>query len=285
MVRFLDGKLVKAERQKALELAVAKLDFVPTLAIIQVGNRPDSNSYIEQKKKFGEDIGVKVEHIKFPEEVDEHEIISKIKLLNEDKSIQGIIVQIPMPVHIDRDLVIDAVDPKKDVDGLTATSLKYLFEGREGGFTPATTLGIISILKYYNIALEGKRVVLLGRSSLVGKPTMLALLNENSTVTICHSHTENLKEITQGADILIVAIGKPRFITHEYVSRGQIVIDVGINTIDHKLEGEVAGKKLVGDVDCAEVEDIVDAITPVPGGVGQMTVVSLFENLLKACKV
>ena len=288
MAQLLDGRIIKAERKEKLKADIARLGFVPALAIIQVGKREDSSAYIEQKKAFGKEVGARVEHITFPENADEDDIVLKIKELNGDKSIRGIIVQIPLPVSIDRDFVIDSIDPKKDVDGLTATSLKYLYEGREGGFIPATTLGILTLLEYYNIPLEGRKVTLLGRSSLVGKPTMLALLNENATVTVCHSLTQNLKDHTRTADILIVAIGRPKFVDHEYVSGGQIVIDIGINAVDRKLDEEIepAGKKpgasLVGDVDFDDVEELAGAITPVPGGVGQMTVVSLFENLLKA---
>ncbi|MCR4334487.1 MAG: bifunctional 5,10-methylenetetrahydrofolate dehydrogenase/5,10-methenyltetrahydrofolate cyclohydrolase [Patescibacteria group bacterium] len=275
MSKILDGKVIKMERKEKFREAFAELGFVSTLAIIQIGNREDSNSYIASKKKFGTEIGVKVEHIIFPENVHENEIIAKITELNDDKNVNGIIVQLPMPVSIDKDKVIDSINPKKDVDGLTSTSLKYLYEGKEGGFVPATTLGILNLLDYYKIPLEGKKVTIVGRSSLVGKPTMLALLNEDATVTICHSKTLNLKEHTQNADILIVAIGRAKFINHEFVSSGQIVIDVGTNMVDGKI---------VGDVDFDEVFDIVEAITPVPGGVGQMTVLSLFENVLKSCK-
>lgn len=271
MAKILDGKIIKAEGKEKLKKAFVELDFVPTLAIIQVGNRDDSNSYIASKKKFGEEIGVKVLHIVFDENVHENEIITKIKELNDDKNINGIIVQIPLPVHIDKDKIINTINPGKDVDGLTSTSR----------FISATTLGIISLLNYYKIPLEGKKVTIVGRSSLVGKPTMLALLNEDATVTICHSKTENLKEHTQNADILIVAIGRPKFINHEFVSSGQIIIDVGTNIVDLPAQ---AGKKIVGDVDFDDVSDIVSAITPVPGGVGQMTVLSLFENVLKSCK-
>ena len=276
MAKILDGKIIKTEGKEKLKKAFAELSFIPTLAIIQVGNHEDSNSYIASKKKFAEEIGVKVLHITFLENVHENEIIAKIKELNDDENINGIIVQLPMSVQIDKDKVIDTINPEKDVDGLTSASLKYLYEGKEGRFVPATTLGIINLLNYYKIPLEGKKVTIVGRSSLVGKPTMLALLNENATVTVCHSRTENLKKHTQSADILIVAIGRSKFINHEFVSTGQIVIDVGTN---------IVGKKIIGDVDFDDVSDIVSAITPVPGGVGQMTVLSLFENVLKSCKM
>ena len=273
MPTILDGRPIKEERRETLKTAVASLGFIPTLAIIQVGKREDSTAYITQKKTFGKEIGVNVEHDLFPENADQDDIVAKIKEYNENKNIHGIIVQMPLPIHIDRGFVVDAIDPKKDVDGLTAPNLKYLFEGREGGFMPATSRGIISLLEYYDISLEGKKVTIVGRSSLVGKPTLLALLNENATVTVCHSQTQNLKDHTQSADILIVAIGKPKFITHEYVSAKQVVVDVGINMVEGKM---------VGDVDFDAVADIVGAISPVPGGAGQMTVVSLYENLLKA---
>ncbi len=273
MPHLLSGRIIKQERKKALQEAVKALGFAPTLAIIQVGKREDSSAYIAGKKQFASEIGAQTEHISFPENAHQDDIIAKIAELNTDKTIHGIIVQIPLPAHIDRDAVIDTINPKKDVDGLTAVNVKYLFEGKEGGFVPATTLGILELLEYYSIPLEGKKVTIVGRSSLVGKPTLLALINENATVTICHRHTADLKEHTKAADILIVAIGKPNFITADFVSPGQVIIDVGINLIDGKM---------TGDVDTASVEKVVAAITPVPGGIGQMTVVALFENLLQA---
>ncbi|MEK9184853.1 MAG: tetrahydrofolate dehydrogenase/cyclohydrolase catalytic domain-containing protein, partial [Patescibacteria group bacterium] len=240
MTKILDGKIIKAEGKEKLKKVFAELGFVPILAIIQVGNRDDSNSYIASKKKFGEEVGVKVLHIIFPENVQENEIVTKIKELNNDKNINGIIVQIPLPAQIDKDKVINTINPEKDVDGLTSASR----------FIPATTLGIINLLNYYKISLESKKVTIIGRSSLVGKPTMLALLNKNATITVCHSKTENLKEHTQNADILIVAIGRAKFINHKYVSAGQIVIDVGSNIVETKI---------VGDVDFDDVFDIVSA--------------------------
>lgn len=284
MATVLDGRVIKEARKEKLKAAIIDAGVTPGLAIIQIGSREDSNAYILQKKNFATEIGAKVEHVQFPEHSHEHDIIAKITELNQNPAIHGIIVQIPLPAELDQDRITNAIDPKKDIDGMTARSLKCLYEGREDGFVPATTLGILTLLEYYKISLEGKRVTLIGRSSLVGKPTALALLNENATVTVCHSLTQNLAQHTQSAEILIVAIGKPQFINHEYVSPGQVVIDVGINMIDHKLQEEIdtGDKKLVGDVDYYAVEDIVGAITPVPGGVGQMTVLSLYENLLKA---
>ncbi len=276
--KILDGKIVRDKIAEKLKAEISRLSSKPKLAIIQVGDLPQSNTYIRQKILFGQKIGALVDHLKLNENITQKELISKLLTLNSNQSVHGLIVQLPIPKHLDKDKLIDAIDPAKDVDGQTATNIKMLFEGSPAGYIPATTKGILTLLDFYKITVGGKKVTVVGRSSLVGKPTALALLNLNATVTVCHSQTKNLKLETRNADILIVATGKPNLITAEHVSPGQVVIDVGINVLANSQ------KNLVGDVKFDEVAKIVDAITPVPGGIGPMTVASLFENLLKAYK-
>jgi methylenetetrahydrofolate dehydrogenase (NADP+)/methenyltetrahydrofolate cyclohydrolase len=253
------------------------------LVIIQVGDKAESNTYIKQKKLFGEKIGAKVVHMQFPETVTQHVVTAEIDRLNQDQNVTGIIVQLPLPVHLHAQPIIDAIEPKKDVDGLTATNTKKLMYG-EKGIVPATTRGIISLLKENNISIAGKKVVIIGRSNLVGKPTALAMLNENATVTVCHKHTQNIQAESKQADILIVAAGAPKLVTTEYTNPQQVIIDVGITSEQYTNEKGELVKKIIGDVDFDAVQDKVAAITPVPGGVGPMTVVSLFENLVEAAE-
>jgi len=274
-MKILDGKLVREEGIEALKKSISELSFVPCLAIIQVGNRPDSDAFIRAKKSFAKKIGVNEIHIQIPENIKQGELIDIVKKYNEDKDVQGIIVQLPLPIHLNSEAILNAIDSKKDVDGLTPINMKRLLDGHDEAIIPATTRGIRQLLKYYNIELFGKKVVVVGRSTLVGKPIALMCVNENATVTICHSKTSNLKEETKSADIIIVAVGKPNLIDKEYVKAGQIIIDVGIS--------RQMDNTLIGDVNFNEVKDIVEMITPVPGGVGQMTVFSLFENLLDLC--
>ncbi len=274
-MQLLDGKLVREARLPLLLQKIKELSFVPTLVIIQVGNREDSTAFIKAKKSFAQKIGIKEIHLAFPENISQSELISEIKKQSEDTNVHGIIVQLPLPPHIDPLEVIEAIDPKKDVDGLTSFNTKHLLSGHEKAIMPATTRGIKELLDYYKIDLFNKKVAMVGRSNLVGKPTALMCLNQNATVTICHSKTENLAKETREADILIVAIGQPLFIGKECVHTNQIVIDVGINRLENGT--------LAGDVNFEEVKDIVKMITPVPGGVGQMTVLALFENLIDAC--
>jgi methylenetetrahydrofolate dehydrogenase (NADP+) / methenyltetrahydrofolate cyclohydrolase len=276
MAHILSGTVVRDALAAALKHEVAQLPLPPKLVILQVGNRPDSNAYILQKKRFGEKIDVEVLHQQYDETVSEQQIFDDIKKYNADTTVHGIILQIPIPAHLNKDRLIEAIDPRKDVDGLTAYNTKLLFEGHPGGHVPATARGIITLLQHYQIEIEGKHAVIVGRSSLVGKPMALAFLKHNATVTVAHLYTRDLAVVTRAADILIVAIGDPVFITQNYVRAGQTVIDVGINASE---------KGLVGDVDHTAVEAIVGAITPVPGGVGPMTVASLFQNLLDAYKL
>lgn len=285
MAQILDGKVVRDKIAQDLKAEISKLDQKPKLVIFQVGDIPESNAYIAQKVKFGEKIGALVNHIKLPKNIPQDKLISDIRNLNSDSSVHGTIVQLPIPQSLNKDEIIEAIDPKKDVDGQTSINIKLLFEDSHEGYTPATTKGILSLLNYYKINPEGKHVVVIGRSSLVGKPTALAFLNRDATVTVCHKKTKNLASITKTADILVVAAGKAKLITGDQVTKDQVVIDVGINVIEgKKLENEIPSRTLIGDVDFENVSKIVAAISPVPGGAGPMTVASLFENLVEAYK-
>lgn len=305
---LLDGKKLRdltANRLKS-EITAAMAESAtsqPQLAIIQIGDLAESNSYISQKKLFAEKVGAKVIHKIHPDKISEEDLIAEIEKLNRDEKVHGIIVQLPIPDSLNKHRIIDAIDPAKDVDGLTAINVKRLWANDEQAIVPATVLGIISLLKHYEIPIDGKKVTVVGRSMLVGKPLALALLNENATVTICHRHTENLKEETKQADILIVAAGSAHLITKDHVREGQVIVDVGINFVNkgekpqdnnemqektfsasHKPEDEIPKKHMIGDVDFEAVKNIVSAISPVPGGAGPMTVASLFQNLVQAWK-
>lgn len=282
---ILNGRGTRDSLIPGLIQRVRMLSYVPTLAIIQVGDRPDSTAFIRAKKVFAAVIGIKERHIQTTESVSQDELVGIIKECNADKDIRGIIVQLPLPIGIDRDAVIDAIDPKKDVDALTAANIKRWVEGHENAIMPATARGIRTLLQRYKIELFGKKVTVVGRSMLVGKPVITMCLNENATVTVCHSKTPDLETETKSADVLIVAVGRPGLIQAAHVKKGQVVIDVGINKITgEKLDDEIEGTRLVGDVNFEKVSGKVAAITPVPGGVGPMTVFSLFENLLDLCE-
>lgn len=279
MAKRIDGKKIAAEIKDELKEKVAaykKEGVEITLAVIQVGNDPASTVYVGNKKKACEYVGIRSLSYEMEESITQDELLDKIRELNERKDVNGILVQLPLPKHIDEDAVIRAIDPKKDVDGFHPQSVGALSIG-EAGFVSCTPAGIIQLLKRSGVEIEGKECVVVGRSNIVGKPISMLLLRENGTVTICHSRTADLKAVTKRADILVVAIGKPKFITKEYVKEGAVVIDVGI----HRNENN----KLCGDVDFADVEPIVDAITPVPGGVGPMTIAMLMNNCVEAVKL
>lgn len=272
MYEIIDGKAISTEIKEELKVKVAELaerGIHPCLAVILVGNDPASGVYVNNKKKACEFIGVKSLSYELPEETTEAELLDLIRKLNEDDSVSGILVQLPLPKHINEDAVLLAISPKKDVDGFHPENVGALCIGRPG-FVSCTPAGIIQLLKRSNVEIAGKECVIIGRSNIVGKPMSLLMLRENATVTICHSKTKDLKEVTKRADILIVAIGKPKMITAEYVKEGAVVIDVGI----HRLEG----KKLCGDVDFDDVAPHCSKITPVPGGVGPMTIAMLMNN-------
>lgn len=271
---ILNGKEVALGIKEELKKEVSKITPKPSLVVIQVGDDSASNIYVNSKAKLALEIGYEFCHVKFNSDVTEEEIITKIEEINENDKINGVIVQLPIPKHLNANKIINKIDPIKDIDGLTELNAGKLLTG-DASLVSCTPKGIITLLKHYNIELQGKHVVIVGRSNLVGKPLIGLCLNENATVTICHSKTKNLEEITKTADILIVAIGKSRFINEKYVKEGSIIVDVGINRVDGKL---------YGDVDFDSVFKKSSFITPVPGGVGPMTTISLMENVLISYK-
>ena len=247
----------------------------PNFVVIQVGNNEASNVYIKQKAKMAEYIGYGYKHIKLPEDITEQSLLSEIDKLNRDKDTHGILIQMPIPKHINQVTIENAVIPEKDVDGLSDLNAGMLFHGKDSLYS-CTPYGVMELLKRYHIPVEGKHAVIVGRSNLVGKPMSMMLTNAGATVTLCHSKTKDLAKHTKKADILIVGVGKPKLITADMVRRGTVVIDVGINRLEDGL---------CGDVDYENVSKKASYITPVPGGVGPMTVAMLGENVLKAYKM
>ena len=272
MNKIIDGKLISSKIKEKIKEKIQNFDVKPTLVVIQVGNNEASNVYVKNKKNAAINVGMNFNHIHFEETINEQEIIKTIEKLNKDNTVNGIIVQLPLPHHLNSNKIINHIVPIKDVDGLTTINLGKLFNDEEC-LTSCTPAGIIELLKAYNIKLEGKCVTIVGRSTLVGKPLIHMLLKENATVVVCHSKTVDLKQFTTKADILIVAAGKKHLICSEMVKNGAIIIDVGINKIDNKL---------YGDVNFNDVLDKVSYITPVPGGVGPMTIAILLNNTLKS---
>lgn len=276
MATIIDGKRISNEVKEDLKKQVEELTqkgVSLTLAVVLVGNDKASAVYVGNKQKACDYIGIKSLTFEMPEETTEEELLSLVNELNIREDVNGILIQLPLPKQIDEDKVIRAIDPKKDVDGFHPQSVGALSIGQKG-YVSCTPAGIIELLKRSNIEIEGKECVIVGRSNIVGKPMAMLMLRENATVTICHSKTKDLKEVTKRADILIVALGKPRFITKEYVKEGAVVIDVGI----HRDENN----KLCGDVDYQDVVDQTSAITPVPGGVGPMTIAMLMKNCVSS---
>ena len=273
-MKILDGKLIKGQILEELKSEVDKLTIKPNLVVIQVGNNDASNIYINQKKKMAEYVGYEFSLLKYPEDVLEEELISKINELNVDKGVHAILVQMPLPKHLNSTNIQNAVSVLKDVDGLNDINAGRLFHNKDGLF-PCTPLGVMEMLKRYNIDVAGLAAVVVGRSNLVGRPMAMMLTNNDATVMVCHSKTENLKKYTSVADLLVVAVGHASLITEDMVKDGAIVIDVGINRVNDKL---------CGDVDYDNVSKKASYITPVPGGVGQMTVAMLGVNVLSAYK-
>ena len=273
----IDGKLVSQTIREDIKNETAELKDiyakVPKLAVILVGNNPASQTYVASKGKAAIECGFEYEDFILDENTNEAELLALVEKLNKDKTVNGILVQLPLPKHLNEELIINTIDPKKDVDGFHIQNAGALATG-EKGFVPCTPLGVIELLKRSDISIEGKHCVVLGRSNIVGKPMAQLLLKENGTVTICHSKTTNLKELTRQADILVVAIGKPKFVDASFVKEGAVVIDVGI----HRNENN----KLCGDVDFDDVAPHTSAITPVPGGVGPMTIAMLMKNCIEA---
>lgn len=272
MAKIIDGKKISLQIKEELKEKVQALKEKGreiTLAVIQVGDDPASGVYVRNKKKGCQYIGIGSLSYELPEDTTMQELLALIGELNEREDVNGILVQLPLPPHMDEDAVIQAISPQKDVDGFHPGNVGALCIGQPG-FVSCTPAGIIQLLKRSGIEIAGKECVVLGRSNIVGKPMGLLLLRENGTVTIAHSKTENLKEVTSRADILIAAVGKPKMITREYVKEGAVVVDVGINRDENN--------KLCGDVDFEDVEPVCSAITPVPGGVGPMTIAMLLHN-------
>lgn len=269
MTIILDGKGLSAKLLDELEEKIAKLDKKPHLVVILVGEDPASKQYVGMKEKRAIQIGMKSTVIKYPENIDEKTVLDKIKELNNDKDVDAILVQLPVPKQICEQKVIQAISPNKDVDGLTPQNIGSISIGVEPYAYPCTPKGILRILDEYKIDIDGKNVVVVGRSNILGKPVAQMLLNRNATVTICHSHTKNLPEITKTADILVSAVGKCKIIRKEMIKSGAVVIDAGTSKVDGKT---------CGDVDFDEVFESASHITPVPGGIGPMTIASLMEN-------
>ncbi len=272
MANIIDGKAISQAIKDEVKAKVADLNgkgIYPCLAVILVGNDPASAVYVGNKKKACEYTGIKSVSYELPEETTQEELLSLIDKLNKDDSVNGILCQLPLPGHIVEDAIIRAISPLKDVDGFHPETVGKMVIG-EKGFLPCTPAGVIELLKRSGVDINGKECVVVGRSNIVGKPMSILLLRENGTVTTCHSRTKNLKEVCKRADILVVAIGKPKFIDDEYVKEGATVIDVGIH--------RGADNKLCGDVDYDKVAPVAGLITPVPGGVGPMTIAMLLKN-------
>lgn len=278
MAQLIDGKKISKQIKDELKEEVQRLGESgknACLAVVQVGNDPASTVYVNNKKKACAYIGIGSKSYELPEATTEEELVALVEDLNADETVNGILVQLPLPAHIDADRIIRTISPDKDVDGFHPASVGRLWIG-EKGFLSCTPAGIIQLLKRSGIAIEGKECVVIGRSNIVGKPMAALLLRENGTVTVAHSRTKDLKEVAKRADILIVAIGKKRFITSEYIKEGAVVIDVGMH--------RDASGHLCGDVDFEDVEPHTSAITPVPGGVGPMTIAMLMDNCVETMR-
>lgn len=278
MAVILDGKAVSAkvkEEVKEEVEALKKQGVSVGLAVIIVGNNPASRTYVNNKKKACEAAGIVSEEYALPEETTQEELLALVRELNQKDSINGILCQLPLPKQLDEEAVIAAISDKKDVDAFSAVNVGHIMIG-DYSFLPCTPAGIMEILRHYNIDVAGKECVVIGRSNIVGKPMAMLLLHQNGTVTICHSKTKNLKDVTSRADILVAAVGIPHFVTADMVKEGAVVIDVGM---DRDENG-----KLCGDVDFAAVEPKASYITPVPGGVGPMTIATLLKNTVTAAK-
>lgn len=275
MTIILDGKMLRDKIFESLKAKLDKMQQKPTLAVILVGENPASQIYVRNKKKTAEKLGINSLSIEYPSDISEKELLNKIKELNSDEKVTAILVQLPLPAHINKNRIIDAILPQKDVDGLTPYNLGKLFSGEEPYVYPCTPKGILLLLDEYNIKLEGKNIVVVGRSNLVGKPVAQMLLKRNATVTMCHSHTKNLSEITKTADIIVSAVGK-KVIGEKMLKSDCVVIDVGIFRDENG--------KISGDVDFENVSKTAAYISPVPGGVGPMTIASLMLNTVELAR-
>ena len=279
MTKIIDGKQISLDIKNELKEKVTKYKeqgIEITLAVVKVGNDPASAVYVRNKEKACEYVGINSKTLALPEETTEEELLNVVKKLNEDKNVNGILVQLPLPKHIDESKVLLTIDSTKDVDGFHPVNVGKMVIG-EDTFLPCTPAGIIEMIKRTDIDIEGKECVVIGRSNIVGKPMAMLMLKENATVTIAHSRTKDLKEVTKRAEIIVAAIGKAKFVTADYVKEGAVVIDVGM---DRDENG-----KLCGDVDFESVSKVASAITPVPGGVGPMTVTMLLVNCLRSVEL
>lgn len=279
MAKIIDGKQISLDIKNELKEKVAKYKeqgIEITLVVVKVGNDPASAVYVRNKEKACEYVGINSKTLTLPEETTEEELLNVVKELNEDKNVNGILVQLPLPKHIDESKVLLTIDSTKDVDGFHPVNVGKMVIG-EDTFLPCTPAGIIEMIKRTDIDIEGKECVVIGRSNIVGKPMAMLMLKENATVTIAHSRTKDLKEVTKRADIIVAAIGKAKFVTADYVKEGAVVIDVGMNRDENG--------KLCGDVDFESVSKVASAITPVPGGVGPMTVTMLLVNCLRSVEL
>lgn len=272
-MEILNGKDLSAKIKDEIKCASEEHTQTPILAVITIGDDAASAVYVRNKKKACEYVGFSFMHFDYLSEVKESVVIRKIKELNRDKTVNGILLQLPIPEHFNLEKIINTIDPRKDVDGLTTTNMGKLLSGNYG-MIPCTPRGILEILDYYNVSLEGKNVCVIGRSHLVGKPIAMLCCDRNATVSICHSKTKNLKDYTTKADILIVAVGKKWLIDKSMIKKDAVIIDVGINSVEGKLYGDVN----------PNVEEKCSMLTPVPGGVGPMTVACLLKNTYQAYK-
>lgn len=287
---LLDGRLVAQQIHRETMEVVKKLlqrGVQPSVVFIRAGQFPPSELYVRMKQKKAQELGIKSEVISFAEDVSQNEVLEKLYQLNQDPSIHGILVQLPLPRHLSEKEIALAIDPKKDIDGFHPMNLGKMLLGEKDCFYPCTPLGIQELLKRYHIEIEGKEVVILGRSNIVGKPMAALLLQKskyaNATVTIVHSFSQNIKEHCQRADILIAAMGKARFVTKDFVKAGAVVVDVGVSRVADASSHK--GFKIVGDVDFDEIKKIASWITPNPGGVGPMTIAMLLSNTVKAAEL
>ena len=271
-----DGKKGAEKCKKNIEERIKKLNKMPGFAVIRIGEDEASKIYVRLKHKMSEELGINFTEYHLDENITQEELISLIKKLNADDEVDGILLQSPIPYHLNILEAFQTIAPEKDVDGFSPINVGKLVQ-RQECFAACTPTGVMTMLKEYNIPIEGKHAVVVGRSNIVGRPMAELLLNANATVTICHSKTRNLTEIVKSADILVVAIGKPKFITADMIKEGAVVVDVGINRIPDS-------KKIVGDVDFENVKEKCSYITPVPGGVGPMTIMTLMDNVVTACE-
>lgn len=276
-MQLLKGRETARELEAQLKERINKLKAehgkVPKLVVVLVGNNPASLSYVKSKEKASARVGIEGVTLRLDENITEDALLDVIKELNNDDSVDGFIVQLPLPNHINENIVLNTIDPSKDVDGMSLINAGKLMNRIPGGFEPATPRGVMMLLEHYNIEIEGKHAVVVGRSNIVGAPMAKLLLNEGATITTCHRHTKDLKYHTKQADILIVATGIVNLVTKDMVKEGAVVVDVGINRVDGKI---------VGDVDFENVKEVASYITPVPGGVGPMTISALIHNVMNA---